>query len=85
MARPYDDSEKTRRRFESTLIDERARLKARLDTLESEHQTLLGNVRRLQSSILTMQVQDPKTHSMGNTDEKGALLGCKKGIVPDQS
>ena len=38
------------------LIEERARLKTRLDTLESEHQTLLGNVRRLQQSILTMQV-----------------------------
>jgi len=46
-----------RKRFEGTLINERARLKARLDQLESEHQTLLGNVRRLQTSILAMQVR----------------------------
>ncbi len=51
-----------RRRFEGTLIEERARLKARLDQLESEHQTLLGNVRRLQTSILTMQVPARGVH-----------------------
>ena len=32
------------RRFVQTLIDERARLKNRLDGLEVEHQALLGNV-----------------------------------------
>jgi len=48
-SRHFDPAEESvRRRFETTLIEERARLKARLDGLESEHQTLLGNVRRLQ-------------------------------------
>lgn len=39
------------RRFVQTLIDERARLKNRLDGLEVEHQALLGNVRMLHSSL----------------------------------
>jgi hypothetical protein len=51
------EEEQIRRRFEATLIEERSKLKSRLDQLESEHHTMINNVRRLQGSIVSMQVK----------------------------
>lgn len=50
------EEDQIRRRFEYTLIEERSRLKSRLDQLESEHHVMINNVRRLQGSIVSMQV-----------------------------
>ena len=68
------------RRFKLTLIDERARLKDRLDALQHEHMNLLGRLRMVHEASYRVQeeaskaVQAKANLAQKRTDEARALF-----------